>query len=105
MASREESRFSSAPAPATQQSSRAAIKRAIPSVPRCLQEALRFDCGHAAHSRCGHCLAVTAVLYIAGMENAGNVRGRAAVRDDVPLIIQLNLPRSEERRVGKECRS
>ena len=54
---------------------------------------LGVDGGHAAGTGRGNRLAVDVVLHIAASEDAGDVRARAHVRDDVAVGIQFELIR------------
>ena len=64
-----------------------------------LQEPFHLDCGHAAGSGSGDGLAVSTVLNVTGVKHRFYIGARAAMRDDVSVLIEINLP-NKRRGVG-----
>ena len=58
------------------------------------QKAFHFDRGHTTSARRSDGLAVCAVLDVAGVKNARDIRACPAVRNDIAIAVQIQL-RSE----------
>ena len=56
------------------------------------EKPLHFDRRHAARARRRDRLAVGAVLHVARVEHAGDIGPRAALREDVAVGIEFDLP-------------
>ena len=56
------------------------------------EEAFDFDRCHAAGAGSGDGLAVDPVLHVPGMKDAFHVGAGSAVRDDVAIFIEIDLP-------------
>src|SRR3546814_16593320 len=66
------------------------------------EEFFGVERGHAAGAGRRHRLAIDFVHHITACEHAGD-RGARAARFDLDITVRIEIERSEERRVGKEC--